>query len=265
MLLRFTRALFVMTLALCFGVSPTPDVQAQDWSVQGGDKRKREIIRRYRALLERSPTEGFAFKKLIQLVGKGKGLDSMIEEYEKKAKAKPKKLAFHLILGHLLKTKARYADAVTAYQAAIDLAPKDARGYLGRGQSLSMLQKGKEAEADFAKALSLERDRAKKQAILRKLADLAFAQRDWDAAQRYYDALIKLDSRNQFLRMEYAQVLIKYKRYDKALEQYKALVKLSGRDIKARATTLRDMADLYEKMGDDEKALATYDKAMSYV
>ena len=65
--------------------------------------------------------------------------------------------------------------------------------------------------------------------------------------------------------MEYAQVLVKYRRYDKALEQYEELVKIAGRDVKARATTLRDMGDLYEKMGEDDKALATYRKAQGYV
>ena len=52
------------------------------------------------------------------------------------------------------------------------------------------------------------------------LADLSFAQRDWDKAQEYYDRLIELDPRSEYLRMEYAQVLVKYKRYEKALEQY---------------------------------------------
>ena len=121
-----------------------------------------------------------------------------------------------------------------------------------------MLQLNAEATSDFEQALTLEKDRDGKQEILRKLADLSFAQRDWDKAQEYYDRLIELDPRSEYLRMEYAQVLVKYKRYEKALEQYEALLKLSGRDVKAKATALRDMGELHELMGDYEKALETW-------
>ncbi len=260
-----------VTLALLIAaaaplVAPEPaHAQDDEWGVGGSEARKKEIIRRYKQLLERNPDEGLAFRKLVEYAGKGAGLDRLIAEYEKKVEKSPDKLAFHLILGHLLKAKERHEDAVAAYTKAIELKPDDPRAYLGRGQSRFMLQQNAESTADFEVALSKERNKDKKQAILRKLADLAFAQRDWDAAQKYYRQLIDLDPRNEFLRMEYAAVLVKYKRYDAALEQYKALVKLAGRDVKARATTLRDMGDLYEKMGDDDAALETYDKAMKYV
>lgn len=265
------RTLVTMSLA-AGGISvpsafvPVRSAYAQDgWDVQGGDKRRQEIVRRYKLLLENNPTEGMFFNKLLEETGKGAGLDRLIEEYQAKAKAKPDTTKYWLILGHLLKAKARYQEAFEAYDKAIALDPKNPLGYLGRGSTGMMVGKNQEAGADFEKALSMESDRNKKQEILRKLADIAFAQRDWDNAQRYYDQLIELDPRNEYLRMEYAQVLIKYKRYDKALEQYEALVKLAGGNVKARATTLRDLGELYERMGDDEKALQTYAKAQSYV
>lgn len=266
---RLIRVLTFTTLAFgTWGVTPMMEAQeamAQDWNVEGGNKRKAEIIRRYKKLLESRPTEGLFFNKLLQETGKGAGLDALIKEYQGKAKASPKTLKYWLISGHLLKAKARYAEAFAAYDEAVKLDATNPLGYLGRGSTALMINKNKDAEADFERALALEKNKEKKQQILRKLADIAFAQRDWDAAQKYYDRLIVLQPRNQYLRMEYAQVLVKYKRYPKALEQYEALVKLAGRNVKARATTLRDMADLYERMGEDTKALDTYKKAMSYV
>lgn len=265
------RTLVTMSLA-AGGLSvpavwmPVPDAYAQEsWDVQGGDKRRQEIVRRYKLLLENNPTEGMFFNKLLEETGKGAGLDRLIEEYQAKTKANDDKIKYWLILGHLLKAKARYQEAFAAYDKAIELDPKNPLGYLGRGSTGMMIGKNQEAGADFEKALAMENDRNKKQEILRKLADIAFAQRDWNNAQRYYDQLIELDPRNEYLRMEYAQVLIKYKRYEKALEQYEALVKLAGGNVKARATTLRDLGELYERMGDDEKALQTYAKAQSYV
>ena len=239
---------------------------AQDaWDVQGGDKRRQEIIRRYKLLLENNPTEGMFFQNLLKETGKGAGLDKLIEEYEAKAKANPKAVKHWLILGHLLKAKGRYADALVSYDEAVKLDAANPLGYLGRGSAAMMLGKNQEAGRDFEEALKVERDRAKKQEILRKLADIAFAQRDWDGAQRYYDQLIALNPRDEYLRMEYAQVLVKYKRYDKALEQYEALIKIVAGNTKARATTLRDMGELYEQMGDEERALKTYAQAMTLV
>ncbi len=258
------KKITLLILFISFGIAIPAQSFAQDkWSVS--DSRKAEIIKRYKTLLERTPTEGLAFKKLLDYVGKGKGLDSLIKEYQGKVEKKPDRVSYRLILGHLLKAKNEYDPALEQYNEAVRLDPKDPVTWLSRGSVHLLLQHGPEATSDFEKALSLEKDKSKKQDILRKLADLAFNQRDWEAAQNYYDQLVQLDPRNQYLRLEYAQVLIKYKRYEKAEEQYKALIKLAGRDTKAKATTMRDLGDLYEKMGKEDKAIETYRDAMKLV
>ncbi len=242
------------------------EAYAQDsWDVSNDSKRRAEILRRYKQLVESNPEEGLAFKKMVEYAGGAAGVAALVAEYEKKTQDHPDKVKYWLILGHLRKTATDYAEAILAYDEALKLDDKSAPGYLGRGQARMMLQQNTEATEDFEKALALEKGKDKKQDILRKLADLSFAQRDWEKAQEYYDRLIELEPRSEYLRMEYAQVLVKYKRYDKALEQYNALLKLSGRDVKARATAYRDMGELYELMGDYEKALETYKKAQSYV
>lgn len=242
-------------------ITPAP-VYAQDWDVKGGEKRRQEIIRRYKQLLERNPVEGLIFEKLVAYVGRGNGLDGLIDDYTKAVENKPDKLAYRLILGHLLKTKNDYERALEQYKKAVELDEKNPTAYLARGSAHMLLQHDKKATADFEKALELEDNKDRKTKILRKLADVAFAQRDWERAEKYYDQLIALDKRNEYLRMEYAQVLVKYKRYEKALEQYNELIKLAGRDTKKRATTLRDKGDVYERMGEPEKAVDTYRKAM---
>ena len=234
---------------------------AQNWDVQGGKDRDKEIIKRYKTLLERTPNEGLAFKRLLDYVGKGKKLDGLVAEYKKKVEASPDKTNYRLILGHLLKAKNDYEAALVEYEKAVELSPDDPLTWLSRGSIHVLLQHMDKATTDFEKALSLEKKKDKKQDILRKLADAAFAQRDWERAQKYYDQLVSLEPKNEYLRLEYAQVLIQYKRFDKALVQYEQLLKLAGRDAKAKATTLRDIGDLYEKMGQDEKAIETYRKA----
>jgi tetratricopeptide (TPR) repeat protein len=235
---------------------------AQDWDVQGGEKRRQEIISRYKNLLERNPIEGLIFDKLVAYVGRGNGLDNLIKQYEKQVEAHPDELKYRLILGHLLKTKNDYEKALAEYDKAVEIDPKNSNALLSRGSVKLLLQQDKEATADFEKALEFEDNQDRKKEILRKLADAAFSQRDWERAEKYYDQLIALDKRNEYLRFEYAQVLVKYKRYEKALDQYEELLKLAGRDTKKRATTLRDTGDVYERMGKPEEAVETYRKAM---
>jgi tetratricopeptide (TPR) repeat protein len=262
--MKSIRFVTLALAALLAWSSPTP-LHAQDnddWEVEGGNERQRKIIKRYKTLLERNPTEGLAFRKLIDYVGKGKGLERLVGEYRRKVENNPDRANYRLILGHLLKAKNEYDKALEQYEKAVELEPKNPVAWLSRGAVHVLLQHNDKATADFEKALELEKDRSKKQDILRKLADAAFAQRDWERAQKYYDQLVALDPRNEYLRMEYAQVLVQYKRYEKAMEQYQELLDLAGRDAKAKATTLRDIGDLYEKMGQDDKAVEIYEKAM---
>ena len=255
----------VLLGATCLLRPQTSQAQEDDWSVSGGSARTGEIVRRYQQLLERNPSEGLAFRKMLEFAGTGTGLNRLIETYRQKTEADPAASNYPLILGHLLKRKGDHQEALLAYEEALRRAPDEPLALMGRGQMRFSLGQNKEATEDFERALAQEKDTRRKQEILRKLADLAFAQRQWDRAQEYYDRLVELEPRNESLRMEYAQVLIKYKRYDRALEQYQQLLGLAGRDVKARATALRDMGELYEMLGNSEEALKTYKKGQSYV
>ena len=269
---RALAALLAAALLLSPGATPLlPDAlitQAfaqDDWAVGDDGARRKEILRRYKQLVESNPQEGLAYDKMVEYAGGARGLNALIEEYQKKTADQPDALKYWLILGHLLKSRSDYEKAAEAYSQALTLQDDSAIAFLGRGQARMMLQLNVEATEDFERALALEQDKSKKQDILRKLADLSFAQRDWDKAQEYYDRLVELDPKSEYLRMEYAQVLVKYKRYDKALEQYDAILELVGRDVKARATAWRDIGELHELTGDQEKALEAYKKAQSFV
>jgi tetratricopeptide (TPR) repeat protein len=260
--LKLGILLVVFTTCTVAEITLLPTASAQDWDVQGGEKRRQEIVSRYQSLLERNPIEGLIFDKLVAYVGRGNGLDALIKQYEKKTEAHPDQLKYRLILGHLLKTKNDYEGALAQYDKAVEIDPESSNALLSRGSANLLLQRDKKATEDFEAALEREDNQDRKKEILRKLADAAFSQRDWERAETYYDQLIALDRRNEYLRMEYAQVLVKYKRYDKALDQYKELLKLAGGDTKERATTLRDTGDVYERMGEPEQAVETYRKAM---
>ncbi|MFB6350894.1 MAG: tetratricopeptide repeat protein [Bradymonadaceae bacterium] len=236
--------------------------QSKDWDVEGGDKRRAKIIRRYKKLLEKQPSKGVVFEKLVEYVGKGEGLDRLVAEYEKKVEQSPKAANLRLVLGHLLQANGAPKKALTHYAEAVELSPKNPVVWMSRGRIHSELEHRKKAISDFETALEHVDKRARKQKILRKLADLAFQQHQWDRAVSYYKRLIEMDPNNQYLRMEFAQVLVKHNRFEEAITQYDKMLELPGRDPKAKATTLRDMGDVYEKMDKPDKAVETYRKAM---
>ena len=246
------------------GATLTPaEVHAQDRD-DDPDKRASNIAK-YRQILEGNPTEGFVFKQLLREVGYGQQLEKLIEEYRAKADAEPSKLNYRLILGHLLKAAKRYPEAEEAYTKATEISPKSVDAWLGLGLTLQLHKRQAEAGPAFEKALAMERDKARKQDILRKLADIAFAQRDWDAAERYYDELIRLDPGNNYLRQEYADVLVQYKRYEQALKQYEAMRDRAGRNVKERATAMKDIGDVYALMERYDDALKVWKQASALV
>merc|ERR1711974_30715 len=105
------RALAAALVALVAFAAPQMSI-AQDWDVDGGDQREREIVRRYQTILERTPVEGFAFNQILKRVGTGKGLQSMIYKYRQKAERDPDNPAYHLIHGHFLKAADRFEEAL---------------------------------------------------------------------------------------------------------------------------------------------------------
>lgn len=240
----------------------TDNKQSGDWQVEGDGERRAKIVRRYKKLLEKNPTQGVIFEKLVEYVGKGDGLDRLIAEYESKVESSPEQVNFRLILGHLLKADAAPKKALPHYDKAVELAPKNPVARMARGQAYANLQQRKKAIADFETALEHIDKRARTQKVLRKLADLAFKQHQWDRAISYYKRLIGLDPNNEYLRMEFAQVLVKHRRYEEAIAQYEKMLELAGRDPKAKATTLRDMGEVYEKMNEPDRAVETYREAM---
>ena len=61
----------------------------KEWSVEGGSDRKREIVRRYKRLLEKNPTEGVIFEKLVEYVGDSGGVERLVAQYRRKVEANP--------------------------------------------------------------------------------------------------------------------------------------------------------------------------------
>src|SRR5512137_1798158 len=81
-------------------IAPVSSARADDWEVQRSEFDPR-IVARYKAMLSRSPNDGYALGKLLALYKKHKSVAALIAEYRAQAKASPGAFSFQLILGHL--------------------------------------------------------------------------------------------------------------------------------------------------------------------
>lgn len=263
--LRSLRAVLLATLVGAVMLAPpvVQEARADDWQVQ--QDRRQEIIERYKTMLESNPVEGMALNRLLGYVGRGAGLDQLIQEYRGKAERSPTRANFQLILGHLLKERGDYEEALGFYDRAVELAPNQSHGWLGRGTARLLLGERQAAMQDFEEALTRERDRQRRQDILRQLAELSFSQRDFERGKEFFGRLLAMSPRDSFLRMDYVSLLLQYRQLDEALEQYDELLRLAAGDSRQRATLLRDKAEVLEMKGDYQEALEVYGQVLRLV
>ncbi|MGC9448811.1 tetratricopeptide repeat protein [Cereibacter sphaeroides] len=89
-------------------------------------------------------------------------IEASLEVLQGLARSKPELMQVHLALGDALRREERYADAVTAYDAAIARVPAPERQhwplFYSRGICHERLSHWEEAEADFRRALELNPD-----------------------------------------------------------------------------------------------------------
>ena len=76
-------------------------------------------------MLSRKPKEG-SVRSIgsTSFTSKAAGLDAMVTDYQAEAEADPDNPNVQLILGHIHKHLGRDADAVKAYQRAVDTLPE---------------------------------------------------------------------------------------------------------------------------------------------
>lgn len=263
---RWKRMTYALALACAMPAvmgGDSPEASAQEWEVE--NDRTEEIIERYKIMLEENPTEGMALSRLLGYVGRGAGLERLIEEYERKLEGQPEANNFRLILGHLHKEKGNLEEAKAYYGAVMERRPSEPLGWLGRG-TISLMEGDRVAAmADFQEALEREQNRERRMELLRQLGELSFGQRDLERGKEFYERLIAMRPSDEFLRMEYVRLLVQYRQFEDALGQYDRLDQMAGRDNRKRAQILRDRAEVYEMMDEMELAIETYEEVLSMV
>jgi tetratricopeptide (TPR) repeat protein len=244
---------------LCVALALSVSVSAQDdWSAGADPAKHAEVVARYKQILERNPSSEFVLKELVKRVGRGKAFDRLVADYREKADAKPGRVEYRLIQGHLLREARRYAEAVEAYRAATEADPKSAGAWLGLGLSYELDSRPQDAGPALDRALSLVTDKTRKLEILRDLAELAFGRNDFDSAKAYYEQMIRLAPGDDYLRKEFASALRDAGRFEQALAQYETLRRRAGRNVKAKAEANKVIGEIYVELGRVDEALALW-------
>jgi tetratricopeptide (TPR) repeat protein len=248
-------------------VGPARDVHAQpgDWSAQDDGDRRREIVRRYREILEARPETGAIFDRLVSEVGTGAGLEGLIADYQERAGAQPERIAFKLLAGHLLRRAGRLDEARVTYEAALEQESENVIALRALGGVCGELDDRTASRDYYERALGLADDVQTEREILRELMDLAFEAREWDEAVTYGERLVALEPGNVYTRMELAELFVRHERYDSALEQYDWISSRAGTDTRQRAVAIKDQGDILSLMGRTDEAVERYRQAMALV
>jgi tetratricopeptide (TPR) repeat protein/HEAT repeat protein len=249
-----------VALLFCAALSAA-DARADDWSVRRSEFDPR-VVARYKSLLERSPNNSYALKRLVGLYRRHSSLKRLIAEYRARAAAAPRSHALQLILGHLNRRAGKLDQAVESYRKAADLRPKDPAAHAAQGAALARLGQRQQAAEAYGKALALARSSADKKRYLRALTKNALASRDPAAAAGHLRRLVQLEPGKTRLRLELARALSSANQHAGALEQLRAALARTS-DSAQRAEILKQIGQAHGHLGHDQEALAAFRKAMA--
>lgn len=258
--LSIRRLFSSAALILAAFISPMmPQAQAQDdWSADDSSFEARKI-ERYQQLVDQSPEKSYAFNQLMATVGKGAQYQKLLADYEKKAAAKPQNFNLRMILGHICQYGGRTNEAIDNYKKALEI-KKTPLAYMSIAAAEADNKNFEPAVLNYEEAAKLNPSKEQKQEIWRALAEIAIYRRDMERARNCFAELIKLEPNSLFIRRELSQIYAENRLYADARDVLEQAAHISAASASDREQIDFDIAELYEQEGNDEEALARYEK-----
>jgi tetratricopeptide (TPR) repeat protein len=222
------------------------------------------LIQRYTRVVLSQPGAPFPLQRLAQLYRDRDGnIAKLIADFESRAaQSGADQYPATISLAGLQKLDGRVDDAIATFEKAIGLKADDPTAIL----ALAHLHQDRgdlaPARARYEQALPLQTVGADKQATLRTLMDLALDQKDWDAAKKFHQQLVKLDPNNLFVKGELGKELANRSEWTRAEAEFKDVVTAAAGDNRALAPALLDLGRAQAKAHENQDALATLKKAL---
>ena len=221
-----------------------------------------EVIARYKAILARSPHDGAALAKLLEMYRRYSTIDNLKAEYQKQLDKKPGDWATLVVMGRLQHATGDDARALDLWTQAVAARDDDATSWIAIGELDKAAGKNAETKTAYEKALAHATGKDIKKQALRALADLALATNDNDAANSYFKQFLDLDPKNAQLWIERGDVMLAAGKRDVALDSYTAAEKLLGSDPAKRVEVVSRRGQALEGMGKLDEAVAEYRRAI---
>jgi Flp pilus assembly protein TadD len=154
-----------------------------------------------------------------------------------------------LSLAHVLEA-AKPDDAISAYQQAAKLQPKDPEPHLAAAVLLEKQNNFAGAETEYKQALALDPSSD----ALTGLANLYMTGRKFPEAEQYLRKLVETQPSNAAAHIQLGRVLAAEQKNDAAVAELQTGAKLAPADPSVQ----RDLGDLYTTVGKDSEAAAAY-------
>lgn len=167
----------------------------------------------------------------------------------------PKGATGHTIKGHALLSRGRYADALGAFEEAIEADPRSADAYHGRGRALFMIEKRGDALKAYDRAIDLAGNHF--MAHLDKGVALDRLGQHKAAIAAFEKACI-INPKNAEVHLRKSRALHEIERHEEALTPCRRAIELDPDNPDVHSTK----ADILGKLGHHEDALESIDRAI---
>ena len=223
------------------------------------------LIARYTAIVLSQPSQPFPIQRLAQLYRERDGnLKKLVEDFEKRAAAGgPDAWGLRVALAGIYKQDGRPDEAIKTYQAAITERPSEASAILALAQLEADQGDKVAARAHFEAARPRLVVPAEIEQTTRTLLAICLDLKDFDAAKRYHDGLVKAASGSLFVKAELGRELLSRGQFERAEAEFREVVKAASGDNRALAPALRDLGQSLAKQKKMPEAMATMKRALT--
>ncbi|MCL2825605.1 MAG: tetratricopeptide repeat protein, partial [Polyangiaceae bacterium] len=204
------------------------------------------LIKRYMGIVMSRPDEIFPLRRLADLYRQRDGnLSQLVSELQSRAAGGGAEAwSAKVALGGIHRIDNRASDAIALYREALEQKPE----HLGTLRALAetVLESGDlvEARVLFERVLSKTTERVDKEAALRTLIQIGLSAKDYPAAKRYHEQLIRLTQGSIFVRSELGRELMQRGEFALAETEYRGVVTAAAGDNRALAPALKDLGQV---------------------
>ena len=231
-------------------------------AVPATDERAARVAERYQAMLAANPTEGLALDRLWKYHEEHGTTAALLDTYQKAANAPDADLAAMLVDGFLLKKIGRLDETAALYDRANKRDPASPLPWMAAAELASVQNHPDEAANGYAQALSKlpATDRRRTDLLLKQGAALLAAGKIGEAAGSW-EKIVALNPADLAVRRQLADVYEKNGLADRAVAQYEYIE--AHADPAERATACRELGRLQEAQGKFDAARDALERGLA--